>query len=779
MNKQLGRRLRGLDRLLAPISTLVLLAGLFYVFAYAFLTPYPGMTLDAGSAGWSITVIDPCDTYLGWCQANQDGLQALQVGDQLIAIGDLAYEDYRDDRRRVLFDGYGPGESVPITLSREGDRRVIHWQMPVVTVANRARRLIGLLFYLPFWLAGTVVLLLLQPRDRRWRLLVSFNYLTAIWLAVGIASGLQVAASSLVLHAVTWLMVPVYLHLHLIVPTPLLEGRSRYFLPPLYAIAVILATLELFQLLPASAYSLGLLLAIPGSLGLLAFRLFDRSSPSVRPATRLMLAGVGLAFGPSIALWLFPKLLNAPGPGALTVNFVILAVPVLPLFYTYALYKRRLGPLEFRANRLLSLYSFALLYATAFVLVFLIGSQWLSLPDSLVAFSLAVSIVFVIAALPLRSRFQRLVDRLAYGTAHDPNEILRVFASRIPMALNRKALVQLLSHEVAPSLLIRQSALVLLANGEADLDYARGVSPSETPETHWQVQRLLAEAGRYRPPLAEAQGEFDWVRLAIPLGLQEKTIGVWLFGRRDPDDYYPQHDIVLLTALASQVAVAVENARLYQEVQRELAERKRAEEELRQSFEKLRRALEGTINSLVSAIEMRDPYTAGHQRRVTQLACAIARETDLSEEQIEGLRMAGLIHDIGKISIPAEILSKPGQLTELEFDMIKAHSQVGCDILDGTMEFPWPVAQIVLQHHERMDGSGYPQGLSGEEIILEARILGVADAVEAMASDRPYRSGLGIDKALEEISQNRGILYDPEVVDACLKLFTEKQFKFQ
>jgi PAS domain S-box-containing protein/putative nucleotidyltransferase with HDIG domain len=213
-------------------------------------------------------------------------------------------------------------------------------------------------------------------------------------------------------------------------------------------------------------------------------------------------------------------------------------------------------------------------------------------------------------------------------------------------------------------------------------------------------------------------------------------------------------------------------------VLRDITERKQAEEELKQSFEKLQRIFEGTVHALASAVEMRDPYTAGHQRRVANLACAIAKEMGLSEEQISGLRMAGLIHDIGKISVPVQILSKRGGLNDLEFDMIKTHPQVGHDILK-TIEFPWPVAQIVLQHHERMDGSGYPAGLSGEGILMEARILSVADVVEAMASHRPYRSALGVDKALEEISQNRGVLYDPEVVDACLKLFTEKGFTFE
>jgi HD-GYP domain-containing protein (c-di-GMP phosphodiesterase class II) len=163
---------------------------------------------------------------------------------------------------------------------------------------------------------------------------------------------------------------------------------------------------------------------------------------------------------------------------------------------------------------------------------------------------------------------------------------------------------------------------------------------------------------------------------------------------------------------------------------------------------------------------------------VSNLARAIGEEMGISEEQIDGIRMAGVIHDIGKMSVPAEILSKPGRLNELEYGMIETHPEIAYDILK-TIEFPWPVAEIVLQHHERMNGAGYPQGLSGEDILLEARILGVADVVEAMASHRPYRSALGIDRALEEISQNRGVLYDSEVVDACLNLFTRKGFTLE
>jgi PAS domain S-box-containing protein len=210
---------------------------------------------------------------------------------------------------------------------------------------------------------------------------------------------------------------------------------------------------------------------------------------------------------------------------------------------------------------------------------------------------------------------------------------------------------------------------------------------------------------------------------------------------------------------------------------RDITEHKRSAESLQRSYDQLRETLIATVNTLASTVEMRDPYTAGHQRRVTILACAIATEMGLTEDQFDGLRMAGLIHDLGKINVPAEILSKPGRITEIEFGLIRYHPQICHDILK-TIELPWPVAKIVLQHHERLDGSGYPQGLKGDEIIMEARILAVADVVEAMASHRPYRPALGIELAFKEITTKKGILYDPEVVDACVRLFSEKRFKF-
>jgi putative nucleotidyltransferase with HDIG domain len=210
---------------------------------------------------------------------------------------------------------------------------------------------------------------------------------------------------------------------------------------------------------------------------------------------------------------------------------------------------------------------------------------------------------------------------------------------------------------------------------------------------------------------------------------------------------------------------------------RDITNRKRMQQRLQLSLDNLKKVMDGTISAMAMAVEMRDPYTSGHQHRVAELAQAIAEEIRLSAENIEGVYMAASIHDIGKISLPAEILSKPVKLTDIERKMIQAHSKVGYDILKG-IDFSWPIAQIVLQHHERIDGSGYPHGLGGEEILIGARIVGVADVVETMASHRPYRPSIGLDKAREEVSQNRGRLYDQRVVNACLKLFNEKDFRF-
>lgn len=242
----------------------------------------------------------------------------------------------------------------------------------------------------------------------------------------------------------------------------------------------------------------------------------------------------------------------------------------------------------------------------------------------------------------------------------------------------------------------------------------------------------------------------------------------------------PIEDLAILEHAVTQ---ALEKARLlkenrrYQlhleeEVNKRTAELQRREQELKMT-------LISIVDVVASMVEKRDPYTAGHEQRVASLVLAIARAMDLDEQQYEGLGLAATIHDLGKVAIPSEILAKPGKLTSIEYQLIQTHAQIGYDILSkGTAEFPWPIKTIVHQHHERMDGSGYPLGLSGDDLLIESRILAVADVVEAMASHRPYRPALGIEMALQEISQHQGSRYDSEVVATCLALFADHRFSF-
>ncbi|OGD26436.1 MAG: hypothetical protein A2V57_02730 [Candidatus Aminicenantes bacterium RBG_19FT_COMBO_65_30] len=221
-----------------------------------------------------------------------------------------------------------------------------------------------------------------------------------------------------------------------------------------------------------------------------------------------------------------------------------------------------------------------------------------------------------------------------------------------------------------------------------------------------------------------------------------------------------------------------ELSRANDELHGKVLETRRSEDYLQSTLDRLERSLEGTFRAMSMTLELKDPYMAGHQHRVSSLAVAIAQEMNLAWEKIEGLRFAGIIHDIGKIAAPVEIMTKPCRLTKTEFQLIKEHPRVGYEMIKN-IAFPWPLAHIILQHHERLDGSGYPEGLVGDAILPEARILAVADVVEAVCALRPYRPALGLEKGLEEIRKGRGIRYDTRVVDACIKLFRDGRFSFK
>jgi PAS domain S-box-containing protein/putative nucleotidyltransferase with HDIG domain len=257
---------------------------------------------------------------------------------------------------------------------------------------------------------------------------------------------------------------------------------------------------------------------------------------------------------------------------------------------------------------------------------------------------------------------------------------------------------------------------------------------------------------------------------------QEETIkhikSIDIQGKATFATRYRKKNNELRDILVNAKAFAIGKGRFIQFILHDITDNKKKEEFYKYHLEQSKKIIEGTIQAMGKAIEIRDPYTAGHQRRVAKLACLIAKKMGFDDEKIESVRVASKLHDIGKIYVPAEILAKPGKLNDMEFNMIREHPRVGYEILK-TEEFPWPIAKIVFQHHERINGSGYPDGIR-KDIMIEARILAVADVVEAMASHRPYRAALGLKKALQEINLNKGKLYDKQVADACIELFCKR-----
>ncbi len=274
------------------------------------------------------------------------------------------------------------------------------------------------------------------------------------------------------------------------------------------------------------------------------------------------------------------------------------------------------------------------------------------------------------------------------------------------------------------------------------------------------VSQDIATDANMAPWKQAAQAAGCAAMVALPLKNGDQVFGVLCIYTQD-QEAFDADELALLTEMAGDLAFGL------------LTQRDRAAHLL--DLQRLERSMEATVDALAGTVEIRDPYTAGHQRHVAEIALAIGTVLGLPDMQLRGLKLAATVHDIGKLSVPAEILAKPGRLSEIEYALVQGHAEAGYEILKD-IEFPWPVAEMVRQHHERINGSGYPRGLKGEQILLEAKIIAVADVVEAMASHRPYRKAKGLDAALDEITAGRGTDFDPVIVDACLKLFREQNF---
>jgi two-component system cell cycle sensor histidine kinase/response regulator CckA len=582
---------RGTDVFWMAVSLSVLLICL----RYAYVAKVPDIGFELG-VDWRVVSASPCDP----------GTQCVRVGDKILAIGEVTGKAFGRSRTLSYLKAFdNKSKQAPVRLIRDKKVMVVEARVHPSSLGLLRSEMLAVLFPLVFWLMGTVVVIFLRPRDERWLVLALFGYVTALWFSAGLASYRHVDGSAVVFHVFIWLSLPLLIHLHTILPSPLFS-RGRYaFLASLYAVSLLLAALDGLHLLEGLRYanyfwfSAGVVL----SLGVLLARLWLPVEPAVKVANRIMLFGVILGFGPLFPLYIMlplvtSHLVQSNRDIQLFYNWAtaicLLSIPILPASYIYAIYKHYLGALEFRANRLLGVYSFFSLYITVYVVALLVvSSVWAPINGRSLAATLVVSLVFVSTGPFLRGRFQSLVDRHVFGIRHAPEEVVAIVSERVPAAFDRAILARVIVEEILPTLLIRQSALHLFENSHVETLFELALPEGQPAPSSEELRTMLWRGGRYLDP-----PERRWVRLAIPLQVKAETIGIWLIGRRDPDDFYPTQDIHLLSTVANQIAPVVENIRLYERAQREILQRKQAELEIRRSEERFRHLFEATLEGI-------------------------------------------------------------------------------------------------------------------------------------------------------------------------------------
>jgi signal transduction histidine kinase len=519
------------------IPWLILAILLSFSYAKFFLHPY-GFDWDSKGNIYLVFVKQPEPT--------------LKVGDRLIQVGSLTWEDFHADLRRTFFAGVKPGEIVPIEVERAGQRITIPWRLPGINHGEVIDQFFSEWFmaYI-FWLAGTLSLLVLRPKDERWGLLSAFNFLTAIWISAGSGlSNYHIGYAALILRVVVWLSVPIYLHLHWVFPRPL--GK----LPPLLVGSAYMGTFAVMiaqwlQLLPQTLYLLGFLIAILGSLILLFVHGFRQ--PDTRRDLRLLFIAAFFIFISLIGVGVV-DLMNSSFRAD---NLALLSFPLLPVAYLHAAYRRQLGGFEMRVNRLMSIYFFVILLGIFELLLMITSDYLLTFPPGTLTIAVAVSLLTTVACLFGYPVFQDFVERSILGIRLPSQRIQETYSEHITASASLSNLVRILEDELLPSLLVRQFVFFKFEKDKPKVIFSAGISSDQMPseEDLWKFagakesQFLASNFGR----------PSTWVRWVLPLKVGDEMLGLWLFGRRDPDDTYSQAEVPILRSLADQTAVALSN----------------------------------------------------------------------------------------------------------------------------------------------------------------------------------------------------------------------------
>ena len=517
---------------------------ILYSYAKIFEIPYIGFD------------IHPSDGRVIGIYTEDQVSQLIQSGDRLLKAGAIDLEVYKTDIRQPLFERLQTGDVVLLKIQREDQEITVDWVVPGPTTKEILDRLDTLWLPYLFWIAGTATLLLVRPKDIRWRSLVAFYYMTALWLVTGLVSSGTIWHSAILMRMLIWLWVPVYLHLHWVFPRPL-GNIPAPLSRGLYLGALGVACLEWFQLLPPPTYYVGLILALGGSLALLITHAI--AQPDQRRDLKLLAVAFMVIVLPTIIIGTIGA--NLMGISLWYERGALLSLPAVPGAYFYVIYRRQLGGLELRANRIITLYILLILLFITFTLVFLFVNNWIEDRGVLISVEVILALIAGLTIAITYQNFQRFVERRLLGIPLPPKDLLETYASRITTSLDITGLVHLLRDEILPSLLIRQSALLRL-NEERFLAriYATGIEEGGLP-TEENLPFLVERSGRYLLPLGSDSDlmYFHWIRVVLPLEVGGKLIGLWLLGNRDPDDYYAQSEISALKAIANQTAIALVN----------------------------------------------------------------------------------------------------------------------------------------------------------------------------------------------------------------------------
>jgi two-component system cell cycle sensor histidine kinase/response regulator CckA len=728
---------RTADLFLVLVCLLVLLPCLYYPYVGA----HPDFGFTLSQADWRIATARPCEGPPESC---------LRVGDRLLSVAGVTWQQFAHDRGLAVSGLFGPDGVARVQLIRNG-------RVETHNIRVRAARLalahFAVLVVTPliFWLMGTVAVIFLRPRDERWLVLVLFSYDTALWIASGVAQ--RNAGSAYVFHAVIWFFLPLSFHLHSILPNELFGRRLHIGLQAaLYGIAGTLALLDASLLLDRFK-GLAIWFTLTGvlaSVTLLLLRLLVPVDSATRTASRIMIFGVVLGLLPFVLLhgvftfW-FKHLALSGRDMSWFQNYAVaiaaVSVPILPMAYIYAIYKHHLGSLEFRANRLLGIYTFsALVFASYAMIFFGLSGRWQNVSGDFLAAVFIVSLLYVAATPLLRDRFQRWVDRHVFGIKHSADEVIGLVSARIPAAFDREVLARVIANEILPALLIRQSALYFFEDGGKETLYEQAVPEGESEPAVEDLRAMLAESGRYLSPAGPRGAAPPWVRLVIPLAIQARTIGVWLIGRRDPDDFFPSADIHLLSTVANQIAPMAENVRLYEEAQQEIEQRKAAEEEIRRSEERFRTLFEATLegiaivrNGTILEVNHALPGIFGYPSEEIigrKLADLVAGEVDLEGVPRES---SGFRRDGGTVDIEVAGKRYLFQGEEVSVVAIRDIAQRKRDEAENKL------LQRQLQHSAKMEAIGrLSAGVAHDFNNCLLAIFGYSDLLLERYGDDPF-----------------------------------------